>query len=104
MSWLRRFFGDLDTTFSYASTRKLVIRDFRLGLFGLLLQVAIFSYIVYEIIFLQVYRRDSSLSISLRTSVRQEAVQCASFSVLFCFATRGAPTNTPAPQPSRPLD
>jgi hypothetical protein len=98
MSCCRRFLGDLDTSFSYASPRKLVIKDFRLGLLGAALQLATVCYIVYTLVFLQVYRRASSLSISLRTNVRQEApfYRWLNGQAPFCLGVAAPAHNSPA--------
>ena len=79
---------DLDSLFSYTTTRALVIRDWRLGAAGLGLKFAIFCYLIlYQIILQQAYRRDSAISVSLRTRVRQgaEVYQWRNGSAPFCL-------------------
>ena len=57
-----------DSTFAYSTQRSLTIKDWRLGAAGLVLKFGIFCYIIiYQVIFQQVYRRDSAISVSLRT-------------------------------------
>ena len=92
MACCRRCFANLDTSFSYSSPRDLVIKDFRLGVLGALLQATIFCYVLYELIFLQSYRVDSSLSISLRTNVRQESPEYrwANGQAPYCLGTTPA--------------
>ena len=94
-----KLFGlELDSLLSYSSVRTLVIRDWRLGAAGLGLKFAIFCYlIVYQIILQQAYRRDSAISVSLRTRVRQgaEVYQWRNGSAPFCLGVT-APVHTSA--------
>lgn len=67
---INKLVGDADRTFSYSTPRSLTIKDWRLGFANLVLKLGIFCYIIiYQVIFQQVYRRDSLLSTSVRTRV-----------------------------------
>lgn len=59
--------GDFDTVFSYTTPRMVMIKDRRLGLMMLFVQVAVFLYvIVYQILILQAYKRPGAVAGSVR--------------------------------------
>lgn len=84
-----KVFGmSLDSILAYTVSRNLSIRDWRLGFASLALKVGIFSYlIVGQILFQQQYRRDSAISVSVRTRERQgdAAYEWTNGSAPFCL-------------------
>ena len=94
----KRLIGDPDVTFGYATSMRVVIRDKRLGFLHAFLTLVILIYIfVYQIGFLQQFRKEGGIIGTARMQLQQPTLQYRTPAPAFCLGVN-ASTATNADQ------